>query len=153
MRENLIFTGIAERRDLARVNDNCERMVKDFIRTELHIENEISFDRVHRLGRYSRFQRFPRPIVAKFTFYKDKELVRAAASQYITGNRFRVKEQYPAEIEERRKLLYGEAQLARQNGNNRVKLVRDKLYINGRQYIPGLPNTCNSDNSNRGAMP
>ena len=83
--------------------------------------------------------------MAKFTFYKDKELVRAAASQYLTGNSFRVKEPYPAEIEERRKLLYGEAHLARQNGNNRVKLVRDKLCINGRQYIPGLPN--------RGAMP
>ena len=28
-----------------------------------------------------------------------------------------------------------------------MKLVRDKLYINGRQYVPGLPN--NTDNSNR----
>ena len=147
MRENLIFTGISEPWDRSKVNDYCESMVREFIRDELHIDKEISFDRVHRLGRYSRYQRYPRPIVAKFTYYKDKELVRVAASQYLTGNRYRVKEQFPSKIEERRKLLYGEARSARQNRNNRVKLVRDKLYINGRQYIPGLPN--NTDSSNR----
>ena len=137
MRENLIFTGISEPWDRSKVNEYCKSMVREFIRDELHIDKEISFDRVHRLGRYSRYQRYPRPIVVKFTFYKDKELVRVAESQYLTGNRYRVKEQFPSEIEERRKLLYGEARSARQNRNNRVKLVRDKLYINGRQYVPG----------------
>ena len=78
-----IVTGIAERRDLARVNDNCEHIVNDFIRTKLHIDCEMSFDRVHRLGRYSPFQRFPRPTVVKFTFYKD-EVFKAVARSDVS---------------------------------------------------------------------
>lgn len=49
-------------------------------------------------------------------------------------------EQFPSEIENRRKALYPEAKRARQNKNNEVKLVRDKLYINGRQFIPKASN-------------
>ena len=100
MRENLIFIGLAESTDSSRVSDSCENMVKDFIRTELKIEQEISLDRAHRIGLYSRFKQFPRPIVAKFTLYKEKELVRTAASQCLVGSRFRVKEQFPVEIEQ-----------------------------------------------------
>lgn len=98
------------------------------------------FDRVHRLGRFSPQKLFPRAIVAKFTYFKDKELVRTRAAQRLIGTRFRVKEQYPTEIEDRRKLLYGEAKTARQNPNNKVKLVRDKLFINGRQFMPSNSN-------------
>lgn len=155
MRENLIFTGLAEPRDPSRVNYSCENIVKDFIRTELNIEQDISLDRAHRMGRYSMNQRFPRPIVAKFTYYKDKELVRTTASRCLAGSRFRVKEHYPAEIEARRKLLYGEANAARQNPNNKVRLVRDKLYINGQQYEPGLSdyqNSRNKDTQQRNAI-
>lgn len=47
-----------------------------------------------------------------------------------------VKEQFPPEIEEKRKLLYAEAKQARQNSNNKVRLVRDKLYVNGKQIMP-----------------
>lgn len=47
-----------------------------------------------------------------------------------------VKEQFPAEMEEKRKILYGEAKRARQNANNKVRLVRDKLYVNGQEVIP-----------------
>ena len=88
MRENLIFTGLAEHG--GRAIENCENKVKEFISTELGIGQDISFDRVHRLGRFSSFQMFPRPIVAKFTFFKEKELVRAAAAQKLVGNRYRV---------------------------------------------------------------
>ena len=135
MRENLLFCGLSEAVDGQ--SENCERKLKELIRTELHIERDIQFDRVHRLGRYSRSQRFHRPIVAKFTFYKDREMVRQAAPKYLMGTRFRVKEHFPPEIEETRKRLYGEAKIARQNANNRVKLVRDKLFVNGQQFHPG----------------
>lgn len=132
MRENLLFCGLAEAE-----GENCERKVKEFIQTELHINKDIQLDRVHRLGRFSPSQRFHRPIVAKFTFFKDREMVRQAAPKYLIGSRFRVKEHFPPEIEESRKRLYGEAKIARQNVNNRVKLVRDKLFVNGQQFHPG----------------
>lgn len=70
MRKNLIFSGIPEYRNPGLEVENCEFMIKDFIRTELNIQKEISFDRVHRLGRYSQFQKYPRPIIANFTFLK-----------------------------------------------------------------------------------
>lgn len=94
MRENLLFTGLSESAVYPN-NENCESKIKEFIRNELHIEKNILFDRVHRLGRYSPAQRFPRPIVAKFTYYADKELVRRAAPANLIGSRFRVKEHFP----------------------------------------------------------
>ena len=136
MRENLIFTGFAESA-VDPNHEDCETKVKDFIRDELHIDKDILFDRVHRLGRYSPTARYPRGIIASFTFYSDKELVRRAAPEKLMGSRFRVKEHFPQEIEEKRKLLYGPAKAARQNTNNKVTLVRDKLYVNGKQFIPG----------------
>ena len=92
------------------------------------------------MGRFSASQRYHRPIVAKFTYYKDKELVRHEAPKRLIGSRFRVKEHFPPEIEEKRKLLYNDANMARRNPNNRVKIVRDKLYVNDRQFIPGWSN-------------
>ena len=44
-----------------------------------------------------------------------------------------VREQFPQEIEEKRKLLYPVAKTARQNKNDRVRLVRDKLYVNAQE--------------------
>lgn len=149
MRENLIFSGIPESRNPGLEVENCEFMIKDFIRTELNIQKEISFDRVHRLGRYSEFQKYPRPIIAKFTFFKDKELVRTVAPQCLIGSRYRVKEHFPYEIEDKRKQLYGEAKRARQNSNNKVRLVRDKLYINGEEFIPGHSDTEQTKNNTR----
>ena len=77
-------------------------------RTRLHDEimRHIEFDRVHRLGRYKRGQTYPRPIVAKFTYYKDKEFVRHAAPKTLIGTNISVNEQFPSEIEQRRKVLY-----------------------------------------------
>lgn len=136
MRENLIFYGIPESELNRGMYENCELIIKNFIRMEMNINKDIQFDRVHRLGRYSQQQRYPRPIVAKFTYYKDKELVRLNAPKTLINSSYMVKEQFPTEMEEKRKLLYGEAKRARQNANNKVRLVRDKLYVNGQEIIP-----------------
>ena len=136
MRENLIFAGIPEPQLAVGERKNCEALIKDFIKEQMRIDREIQIDRVHRLGRYRRDQPFPRPIVVKFTFFKDKEIVRQAAPKTLIGTRYRVNEHFPAEIENRRKLLYPVVKSARQTESNRVKLVRDKLFINGEQYIP-----------------
>lgn len=67
---------------------------------------EISFERVHRMGRWNEFNEHPRNIVAKFTYYKDREFIRTHAAQKLKGSNVWVNEQYPPEIEERRKKLY-----------------------------------------------
>lgn len=136
MRENLIFSGIPESDVRRGEQEDCEALIKEFLRSEMNITTDILFDRVHRLGKFKQNQLYPRPVIAKFTNYKDKEHVRRCAPRTLIGTPYRINEQFPTEIENRRKMLYPEAKRARQNKNNEVKLVRDKLYINGKQFIP-----------------
>ena len=94
------------------------------------------FDRVHRLGRPRDNQKSnPRPIVAKFERYKDRELIRIAGKDLNEKkNGFSIREQFPPEIEAKRKLLYPVMRSYLKDPRNRVALVRDKLYINGKLY-------------------
>lgn len=133
MRENLIFTGIPEPYLPEGEFENVEGTLRQFLRDEMDIDRDIAFDRVHRLGRYDMYKKYPRPIIAKFERYRDKEAVRKAAPQSLFGKRYGVREQFPPEIEEKRKVLYPEAKKARGNKNNVVRLVRDKLFVNGRE--------------------
>ena len=49
-------------------------------------------------------------------------------------NGFSIREQFPPEIEAKRKLLYPVMRSYLKDPRNRVALVRDKLYINGKLY-------------------
>ena len=134
MRENLIFTGIEEPRLQPNEFENTENTLQTFLESDMKFTENIEFERVHRLGRYMPNQRYPRPIIAKFTSYKMREKVRWSAPDALRGTRFGVREQFPPEIEEKRKLLYPVMRQAKQNKQNKVRLIRDKLYINGQEY-------------------
>ena len=103
MRDNLLFTGIQE-------NDLTNRDTVDtlctFIATQMNIKDEIPFERVHRLGRYKPDQEKPRPIIAKFHRFKDRVKVRQLARHALTGTQYGVKEQFPIEVEAKRRTLY-----------------------------------------------
>ena len=136
MRENLLFCGIAEAKNFRENGEHCEEIIQDFIKTELKIQNDIKIDRAHRLGRFAPDKPRPRPIVVKFTHYKDKEHVKHLGHAVLGTTDYWVKDQYPREMEEKRKLLYDVADEARKNPENKVRLVKDKLFINNKQYIP-----------------
>ncbi|MEW8545700.1 MAG: hypothetical protein AB2693_19435, partial [Candidatus Thiodiazotropha sp.] len=123
MRENLIFTGIAEKNLPYGEFENVELTLKNFLRDEMNITQEIQFDRVHRVGKFDRNQTFPRPIIAKFEKFKDKELVRLSASKTLVGKHYGVNEQFPIENESKRKKLYPISKKKKKNKNNKVKLV------------------------------
>ncbi|KAK3100391.1 hypothetical protein FSP39_019214 [Pinctada imbricata] len=94
------------------------------------VRKEISFERVHRIGRKpdsNDANSRPRPIVAKLSNFKDREIVRKQASVTLRGTDFRVQEQFPPEIEERRKTLYPVMRDARRK-KDKVRLVKDILY-------------------------
>ncbi|KAK3084896.1 hypothetical protein FSP39_020969 [Pinctada imbricata] len=134
MRENLLFFGIPEEEE-----EDCDIVLIDFLTDTMKIRTDISFERIHRVGRKhaprdGQRQR-PRPIVAKFSFFKDRELVRSQAPWTLKGSNYWVKEQFPVEIEQRRKALYPIMKEERRK-KNKVKLVRDRLFINGFEYIP-----------------
>ena len=78
-RDNLIFSGIPEGRQFREKGGFARKWFKTSIITELQIPEQISIYRAHRLGRSNPRHTYPRPIVAKFKYFKDKESVREAA--------------------------------------------------------------------------
>ena len=72
MRDNLMFYGIPEQ-----LNEDCEARVKQFVSVALEIPqaDKLTFDRVHRVG--PPVQGKVRPIVAKFHYFKEREVVRS----------------------------------------------------------------------------
>lgn len=153
MRDNLIFSGIPET-----PNEDCEAVLHHFLENKLKIDEYISFERVHRMGKPDEFKTKPRNIIAKFSFFKDREFVRRRAPQKLKNTNIWVNEQFPPEIEERRKKLYPVLRLARQK-HSHVRLVVDKLYIDGKLYNPedkaeetlGTQGDAKSDSSVRGS--
>ena len=72
MRENLLFHGMIENQ-----HEDCEAIVKQFIKEKLDIDQDIIIDRAHRLGKP---RGRTRPIVVKFHQYSDRELIRTKAA-------------------------------------------------------------------------
>ena len=97
----------------------------------------ISVERAHRLGKRNANGDKPRPIIAKFTFHKDKELILSNAS-FLAGSDFGILQEFQREINqseivEIRKELVKVSKQAKKDGHD-VKLVYDKRYINGNRY-------------------
>lgn len=131
MTYNLIFHGIAETN-----NENCEVRLKEFIAKKLDIRHTGEFHRVHRMGRSVHGKR--RPIIAKFVQFKERELVWKAAFTLLKGEQNRnygINEQFPREINEKRKLLYPYYKSAKRQ-QKRAQLIQDKLYIDGELFTP-----------------
>ena len=128
MKMNLVFNGLAgESRD-----ENAEDRLRYFLSRMLDIDYHIELSNVHRFGRYVRNK--ARPIVARFLYQRDLDLVRSRAYM-LKGTAYGINQQFPSVIEERRKELYPIMRSFREDGN-RVKLVRDRLYVNGQLYNP-----------------
>ena len=146
MQENLLFFGIPEqpRSENGNIRENTEATLRSFMATELPLDSPecldtITFDRVHRLGYPKRnTQTNPRPIIAKFERFTDREKIRKAGFELNKNqySKYKVREQFPDEIEDRRRNLYPVMFRLKRNPNNRVNLVRDKLFVNGELYIP-----------------
>ncbi|KAK3106878.1 hypothetical protein FSP39_001866 [Pinctada imbricata] len=131
MRDNLLFYGIPEKDD-----EDAEDTIVTFISGRMKIGTNIAFERVHRMGRKpDNAQRRPRPIVAKFSRFKDRELVRRQAPKTLKGTNYWVQEHFPPEIEQRRKALYPVMRDERRK-KNKVALVKDRLFVNGVEYAP-----------------
>ena len=130
MRDNLIFHGIAETEE-----ENCEEALDEFIKDTLKIEDKIEFHRVHRMGRKSDGK--SRPIVAKFVQFKEREAVRKSAFTKLNGEetkQYEINEQYPREINEKRKKLYPYYKAAKSQ-KKKAQLKYDKLYIDGELFV------------------
>ncbi|KAK3105797.1 hypothetical protein FSP39_005899 [Pinctada imbricata] len=132
MRDNLVFSGIEELPPQQDGNgrpigEDTERTLSEFLATKMDI-HDVGFHRVHRMGRLIPGK--TRPIVAKFVMYKDRERVRKSAKEKLTGSNYGISEQFPREINDRRKALYPTYKNAKRQGK-RANFVMDKLYVDG----------------------
>ena len=135
MRDNLLFYGVPE----GGKTESCEDLVRAICveKLELQEARNMVFDRVHRVGTASNNK--VRPIVAKFHYFKQREIVRQASydhAQVLKGANIGIGVQWPQQVREARKSLYPIMQQERNKGNT-VKLVKDKLFVNGVEHVPG----------------
>ena len=84
-------------------------ILRDFLRCELNIDYYIEFGNVHRFGSRQNntngTEIRPRPIVARFLYYNDLAYGLECAKR-LRGKPYGINQQFPAEIENRRRSLY-----------------------------------------------
>ena len=148
-RSNLRFYGVAEMPN--EKDSDCERAVIDLFKNKMGLSDPISIERCHRLGpKPQPNDPRPRPIIVRFSFFKDRARV-WSAKRMLAGTRILVKEDHPPEVEKRVTQMTPIFLAARKNPEfTNVKLVVDKLFINGSMYTPEtidrLPNALQPEN-------
>lgn len=88
MRDSLVFSGIPDQR-----GEDTAALQRDFIQKKYNLDYETLFERTHRMGRCNKFSEHPRNIVAKFTYYKNREFIRTHAEQKLKRSNEWVNEQ------------------------------------------------------------
>ena len=137
-RNNLIFYGVPE--EVNETSIKTESLLYSFLEDEMKLKEDdidgISIERAHRLGKRNANGQKPRPIIAKFSFHKNKELISLLSNaRSLAGTVFGISQDFPREIVEIRRGLVRVLKDAKKEGRD-AKLVYDKLYINGQRYIP-----------------
>lgn len=131
MRNNLIFSNIPE--DVNEKPEVTESKLRAFLVEKLRMAQDaveqIQFDRVHRFGNRTNSMIYRR-IVAKFSFYKQREDVRKLRKN-LEHTEFYISEQFPKEVSDKRKALVPKMLKARREGKE-AWISYDKLYIGGR---------------------
>ena len=137
MRNNVLFHNIPEKD-----GDIPEQSVTHLLQEMKLNPQHLSFERVHRLGPRTQ-SKYPRPIVAKLISHKDvmkilehgKKMERGQGKPFITP-------QYTAQLRERRKTLYEQAEDIKKTAGQtpvQTRLVHDKLIVNGQVHQDPLP--------------
>lgn len=119
MRNNLIFSNIPE--DANEKPEVTESKLRAFLVEKLRMAQDaveqIQFDRVHRFGNRTNSMIYRR-IVAKFSFYKQREDVRKLRKN-LEHTEFYISEQFPKEVSDRRKALVPKMLKARREDKKR----------------------------------
>ena len=112
-KENIKIFNVQETAD-----ENTEAVIKKFLNEDLKIPqtnvDEIRFEQAHRLP--TRRSKKPRPIIARFSFFQDKEFVWSFIKS-LKGSNIAIANDYPKEIENIHKTLYPVLKKAKQEKN------------------------------------
>ena len=100
--------------------------------------DDIEFERVHRIStrvREEKLNQHPRLIIAKVSFFKDKQQIKSHIKHLPRGKGFGVAEDFPKEVDEIRKELYPVLKQAKREDKtaffNVEKLIIDKAVYRG----------------------
>ena len=129
-RDNLIIKGVTEKNN--EDMSTCKRLVRNIFIQKLNLSeievNSINFVRCHRIGKTT----LPngtvnrkRPIIVRFHSYNDRSVVWSARSALKNGS-ISINENFAAEVEYRRRLLYPILKAAKQSSR-----FEGKAFING----------------------
>ena len=103
-RSNVVIRGITEPQQES--NADCERSARDFFKDQLKLSDDVmgpmKFERCHRLGNRAAFRR---PVIVRFSNYKDKLIVWDAKFK-LTDHRFSVSDNFSRDTEFRRRKLF-----------------------------------------------
>lgn len=125
-RNNLVFRGLNESRD-----EDCRRLMCKFLEEKLGFDELPGIERAHRLGKFNRQNRGPRPVIVAFSFYRDTEDIISSARS-LKGTPYSINRDYPTEITNARKELWSKFKEARNVPYNRVSIgYPAKLIVNG----------------------
>ena len=131
-RENLKLFNIEEKEN---ESVDTEEIVRKTLVEKMSIPEEdvkrIRFERVHRM-RTKKVSSRPRPVIAKFSFYQDKEYIWSFVRN-LKGSGIGISNDFPKEIDEIHEKLYPILKKAKQERQSAYFKV-DKLIINGQVY-------------------
>ena len=107
-RNNIKFFGIQD--DDHESPKDTERKLRQFLQKEMKIPSgeleDIEFERVHRIPtRPKEDKGQPRPIIAKVSFFQDKEFIKSCIKNLPKGKKYGVADDFPKEVDEIRKKL------------------------------------------------
>jgi len=129
LQNNLLFYGIPEGGNL----ENTDRLVKDFCKESLKLENADRFtiEKTQRVGKRNAGR--ARPILATFHYRHERERVRSSSfdvAEDLKAAGRGVGVQLPRSVREARRPLYPTMEQAIKDGK-RVKFVGKRLYVEG----------------------
>ncbi|CAG2249458.1 unnamed protein product [Mytilus edulis] len=134
-KNNLIFYGIVDM-----PGEDVQNLLSGFVRYEMDVKTNINFRSVRRMN--SKFK--PRPIIATFDNFKQREVVKSSAYK-LKSSPFGLSVQYTPDVLAKRKQLLPIQREARAQQAKAV-MIRDKLYINNelfdqikhKQFLPKM---------------
>ena len=116
-RSNLVFFNIREKNDDGSGPEDCEGIIINLLESKnfFHQDYRIHVDRAHRLGKKrSEPSARPRPIIVKFTYYRDKQDIIKNAHK-LKGTQVGVSEDYSKATLDVHKSLVQHAKDAKEN--------------------------------------
>ena len=119
--------------------------VKNFFVNEMKMQCErvekIKFQKIHRIGRIEG-RKEPRSIVININSEDDRSYI-FAHSKNLDKNKYGISGQHPPEIGEKRYILK-QALKTDELKNKQCRLSQDKLFVSGKEFIPGCISPRNS---------